>query len=407
MIASIFGYSIVVALLGGLAAASAELVLAEFRCPRRFAWLGAFAVALAFPPLAWVLAPVAPAALVVASAEPLQQLRAPYPAIDWDTTLVALWVATTTTLLVLYAAAWLRLSLLANRWPRETSDATPIVVADDVGPAVLGIRRPRIVLPRWLMQAPVAVRSAVIAHELEHIAARDQASIVAAQLVTILLPWNLPLWWFVRRLRAAIEVDCDARVLRRGVDAAHYADVLLTVGQRGTTSPFVGTALIEPITQLEWRIRTMLTKRGGASVGRTSAAAVALVVLAACATQLKPPVVIADSAPSAVNDTATAIEINAPGGFTVSDEPDGQVTMLAAEIHMRVAGTNQMRITSERVVTNGDSLLFEGDVRIDSDQTSITAARALATKTPNGEMVLTVEDAKVIRTFAPAATSSE
>jgi hypothetical protein len=74
-----------------------------------------------------------------------------YAIVDWDTALLWLWISTTTVLAILYVAAWLRLALQAKRWPRETIDAVSVVVADDVGPAVLGFLRPCIVLPRWLI----------------------------------------------------------------------------------------------------------------------------------------------------------------------------------------------------------------------------------------------------------------
>jgi hypothetical protein len=407
MIAQIFGYAILVALLVGIAAASVEQLLVELRRPRRFAWLGAFAVALASPPLLWLLAPE-PQLPVAARAGTLpQQPFAAYAQLDWNTALLWLWAIATMTLAALYGAAWLRLALQARRWPRETSDTVAVVVADDVGPAVLGFLRPRIVLPRWLMDAPAAVRSTVVAHELEHIAARDQACVVAAQVVTILLPWNLPLWWFTRRLRAAIEIDCDARVVRRGADPAHYLDVLLAVSQRGAGPAYVGAALIEPVTQLERRIRIMLTTPRSASVGRVSAAALFIAGIAACATRLDPPVSLPDSAPVELGATEVSVVADGPEGIKITQGPDGHVTRLAGAILVAVAGTSQMRITSDLLISSGESTVFEGNVHIDSDDTSITAARARATRNPQGEMVLTVEDAKVIRTFAEPAKLAE
>jgi bla regulator protein BlaR1 len=397
MIAEIFGYAIVVATLVGLAAASVEVLLAELRRPRRFAWLGAFVVAVALPPVASLLAPASPA--LVGGIEP----AAPFATFDWDTTLLLAWLAATTALAVLYLAAWWRLALLAKRWSHATSDAVPVAVADDIGPAVLGILRPRIVLPRWLMDSPAAVRSTVVAHELEHIAARDQVCIVAAQLLTILLPWNLPLWWFARRLRAAIELDCDDRVLRGGVDAAEYADVLLTVGQRGSASAYVAATLIEPITQLERRIRIMLTTRNSVSAGRATAAAILIVASAACATRLEPPVVVAASTPAEMQGSVVSFESSGPDGVRIMEGDDGRVTVLARQILVRVGGPGQMRITSERIMTNGEDAVFEGDVRIDSDGTSISAERALAKTAPNGDVVLTVENAKVVRTIAQSS----
>jgi len=74
------------------------------------------------------------------------------------------------------------------------------------------------------------------------------------------MPWNLPLWWQLRRLRRAIEVDCDARVLNAGHDVNRYGETLLEVGQRH--SAFLGSvaAMSESKSFLEQRIRIMLSK---------------------------------------------------------------------------------------------------------------------------------------------------
>jgi bla regulator protein blaR1 len=394
----------------GLAAVSVERVLAELRRPRRFAWLGAFAVALAFPPLSWLLAPEPQLTLAVgAETQPGAPLAA-YAQLDWNTTLLWLWIVATTVLAVLYVAAWLRLALLAKRWPRETSDAIPVVVADDLGPAVLGIVRPRVVLPRWLMDAPAAVRSTVVAHELEHIAARDQACIVAAQLITILLPWNLPLWWFARRLRAAIEIDCDARVLHRGADAAQYAEVLLAVGQRRSASPYVAATLIEPVTQLERRVRIMLTKPHSASIGRVCAAATVAAALAACASQLDPPVPATSARPPATADSAvTQIASGTnPGGVKITRGAQGELTLEASELVMRVVNgahkTDNSVFLAGSMTKTGESVLLEGNVQMGFDGMSISASRALGTPVPNAGWVWTLNDAKIVRA---ATTSTE
>lgn len=410
MIAAALAYATAVALLVGLAAASGERVLAELGVPRRFAWLGAYALALALPALSLLLAAEPAASLATraaASAEPAPG-GSPF---DWDGTLLSAWAAVTTLLLLGYAAAWLRLAWLARRWPRASAaeaaaDEVTVVIADDIGPAVIGVFRPRVVLPRWLLDAPAPLRSAVVAHELEHIAARDQVCLVASQLAAALLPWNLPLWWFARRLREGIEIDCDARVLRRGVDAADYADALLAVGARCAPAPYAAAALVERVTQLERRIRIMLTTRRPASLKRVSTAAALTAALAACTTLFDPPAVVTGSPPSA--DAVTSIETTATvDSARVIRGADGQVTLLAAEILVRVADAEQMRISADRATAGEDTLVFEGDVRIDSDRTSITAARAVAKRSAGGAMVLTVEDAKVIRTFAEPARSGE
>lgn len=419
MIAEAFAYAIAVTLLVGLAAASVERVLAELGRPRRVAWLGAYAVALVLPPVALLTvdAPAADAVLSISVAS-----AAALSAIDWDTVLILLWGTATAVLLIGYLAVWIRLALLARRWPRIANDHAAIVLADNVGPAVLGVFKPRIVLPRWLAAAPEDVRSTVVAHELEHIAVRDQVLIVAAQIVTVLLPWNLPLWWFARRLRTAIELDCDVRVLRRGVDATHYADVLLAVGQRRSFSPYVAATLIEPVTQLERRIRIMLTRRKPGAALRAAAAGTLAMAIAACVTRIEPPVVIANSEPAVVageervtsgvepvvSERSPRILISRSSSpARLVRDSTGIFTITASQVVLSEVDRSQMRVTSSRVTLNPENLVFEGNVKIELDGTSITAARAVATETAGGRVTLTVDDVVVTRQAENAGSEDE
>jgi hypothetical protein len=74
------------------------------------------------------------------------------------------------------------------------------------------------------------------------------------------MPWNLPLWWQLRRLRCAVEMDCDARVLRRGYDVSHYGETLIAVGERQSARIALSAAMAEPRSLLERRLRNMLWK---------------------------------------------------------------------------------------------------------------------------------------------------
>jgi bla regulator protein blaR1 len=412
MIAEAFAYATLVALLVGLGAASTERMLAEIKRPRRFAWLGAYLVALAFPLLSMLLVADAPEPFAARLDVTSREAAAVYSEIDWNTLLLSLWAAATTLLLLLYSAAHLRLRLLAKRWSRASSETASVVVADDIGPAVLGVLTPRIVLPRWLLDAPATVRSAVMAHELEHIVARDQALIVAAQLITILLPWNLPLWWFARRIRAAIEIDCDARVLRGGVDAAHYADVLLAVGQRRSQSPYLAATLIEPVTQLERRIRIMLKRPSRISKTRAAIAFALAVAIAACTTRLEAPSLPTSptAAPAEVviesngiQIASRTIDVRGPGvALAPGVTSDTEVTLLSGDVVLRATpiagvGRSQM-LTSSRVTKTDDGILLEGDVRLDLDRMSITTPRAFVRTTPDGSTRIEMDSAALTYT---------
>src|SRR5215472_1842399 len=52
-----------------------------------------------------------------------------------------------------------------RRWERGTVAGVSVYIAPDVGPAVVGLMRPRIVVPAWLSEAPPSHQVMVIAHE--------------------------------------------------------------------------------------------------------------------------------------------------------------------------------------------------------------------------------------------------
>ena len=164
-----------------------------------------------------------------------------------------------------------------------------VYVAPDAGPAVVGLLQPRIVIPEWIMRAPASQQSMVIAHERSHIEAGDQRLLTTALCLLVFMPWNLPLWWQVRRLRRAIEVDCDARVLRHGHNATAYGEALIEVGQR--QSAFVGAvaAMSESASFLEQRIQIMMsvpTRWRRISAGTLAVLSLGIVTVAA---QVAPP----------------------------------------------------------------------------------------------------------------------
>ena len=103
------------------------------------------------------------------------------------------------------------------------------------------------------------------------------------------MPWNLVLWWQLRRLRLAIEIDCDARVLSLGHPVARYGETLIAVGERQSASNAMTMARFGSKSFLEQRIRNML--RTKIRHARLLAAALAClgVSLAVCAAEVAPP----------------------------------------------------------------------------------------------------------------------
>lgn len=312
MIAAGMSYAIVVALLLGCAALATEHLFAQFRWPRRGLWLLAFLASLAIPCAtlfeagghSQAPAPAfeAPAAIAVGavsengnvtsalSARSALSIRRAWPVLPaLDSMLLGFWALTSCALLAVFLVAWLRFMRTARTWSAESVAGETAWLSESTGPAVFGIMRPRVVLPRRLLNAPEQLRSLVMQHEQAHIAALDPLLLISALLVTVLVPWNLPLWWQLRRLRFAVEVDCDARVLKRGADPVSYGEALLAVGRHDLEMPLGAVALTEPASQLERRIRIMMfvkPRHRGLLAGAFFALAATSV---ACATQLDAP----------------------------------------------------------------------------------------------------------------------
>lgn len=147
----------------------------------------------------------------------------------------------------------------ARQWAETVLDGVAVGVSDDLGPAVLGLLRPRIIVPRWLLAESTQSRAAVLVHENEHLRARDAYVVLGGWLLIVLMPWNFPLWWLWRRLRLAVEVDCDARVVRRGVPAASYGEELLAIATRMSAAPHSTLGLFEHRSQSAHRIRILVS----------------------------------------------------------------------------------------------------------------------------------------------------
>jgi bla regulator protein BlaR1 len=192
-------------------------------------------------------------------------------------------------MLLALVASGAQLFIRKRQWRHETVAGSLVFVTADVGPAVVGLLRPRIALPQWVTMALPSHQAAVIAHEQSHLDARDPQLFTFALALLVFMPWNLPLWWQLRRMRYAIEIDCDARVLKGGVDPAHYGETLIVVGER--QSAYIGAvaAMSESKSFLEERIEHMIRKPvRWRRLGAATLASFAIAVTALAA-QVSPP----------------------------------------------------------------------------------------------------------------------
>ncbi|MGH9421563.1 MAG: M56 family metallopeptidase, partial [Thermoanaerobaculia bacterium] len=87
--------------------------------------------------------------------------------------LIALWLIGTLVLVTLMIAVYLRFKRERRTWPVATLCGVDVRIAPDAGPAVIGVVRPDIVVPRWLLARTDDEQKLVIAHETEHMRALD------------------------------------------------------------------------------------------------------------------------------------------------------------------------------------------------------------------------------------------
>ncbi len=198
----------------------------------------------------------------------------------------ALWAALSLVFLVALVGGLARLRIRASRWPEHTVGGIPVLLSNDFGPAVLGLYSGRVVLPRWALGLSPERLRMVLIHEEEHRRTRDPAALIGTTLAVAALPWNPALWWQLARFRAAVEVDCDQRVVRRGVRMPEYGRLLLDLGSRPRSVPAVMAAFSRKTSLLERRLVTMTKRPESPRWGRTftTLAGMAALVVVACDT---------------------------------------------------------------------------------------------------------------------------
>ena len=126
-------------------------------------------------------------------------------------------------------------------------------------PMTWGLLHAHLLLPSEASDWDMSRLRAVLLHELAHVKRRDTVTHVFAQLVLAIF-WFHPLVWVaVRRLREESEFACDDLVLRSGVKASDYAEILLGIlVPRSVPSPALAMA---GQSDMEGRLRAILDEK--------------------------------------------------------------------------------------------------------------------------------------------------
>jgi beta-lactamase regulating signal transducer with metallopeptidase domain len=239
-----------------------------------------------------------------------------------ESALPRLWAALSLLLAAGLLASAVLLAWRKRSWGRATLAGTPVLVSENSGPALAGLLRPVIVVPKWLLSAGIQTQRHVIAHERAHLVAGDTHLLAASLAMLVLMPWNLPLWWQLQRLRLALETDCDARVIAAGHHAARYAETLIGIGEYRGRTLGAAISMAAPVSSLEKRIRLMMQDRDK-QTRRSWLGALAAAALFATAAAVTPPNALADGPADLAR--FTGLYQMAPSAVLSVTETDGKL----------------------------------------------------------------------------------
>lgn len=306
-------YAVLVTLALCAAALAAERAAKVRRTTTRWVWTASLAGSLLLPTviatasirLPHALKPdVAPTSIALRNTTSvpmppmllgLEDTQAGAAPVHADTLMRGIWEAACALMILIVTLNSVLLHRRKRGWREEYLFDERVLVAPDAGPAVAGLLRSRIVVPAWLLQASEEQQRCAIAHERSHLDARDPQLVALALALVALMPWNLLLWWQFHRLRHAIELDCDARILQCGHDVGTYCEALIHVGQQQSSRVGLVPAMSDSVSFLELRIRHMLYKpKKWASVSVAALIFIAL-GMTAFAAQVTPPGTVLNS----------------------------------------------------------------------------------------------------------------
>jgi TonB family protein len=215
--------------------------------------------------------------------------------------LAAIWAAGTLGGLLLIAVRMRRLTRLTrraepfidSRWQTLVFELAaryrirqPIEVRRTSTPDIVatwGLRRPRVLVPSGASEWSEDWVRVVLSHELAHVARRDWAMQVLAEILRAAVWLNPLLWILCSRMRRESESACDDIVVSLGVPARTYAAYLVAIARacRGDRGPLPAVSMAGPST-LERRIAMLINPLRDRRQPSFQAQALLLALMLAC-----------------------------------------------------------------------------------------------------------------------------
>jgi beta-lactamase regulating signal transducer with metallopeptidase domain len=295
-----------------------------------------------------------------------------------DMPLLIAWALTTLWLTVRWGLLARVLRRHMHKAEQHNVDGQPALVTPDIGPAIVGVLRPRMVLPSWFFDLDGGLRTMILTHEIEHVRAHDQITLTVARLLTVLTPWNPVVWILARRTRVSTEVDCDRRVLQTGATANQYAQLLLFVAHRQHSHPLfaaspaaasLGSHMAGSPTTLRRRITAMRPPALSRRTRRIRSLALGTAAIIAITISASPRFARALASVRDARPLSPAVATAQPPAKPVTEfKIDSQATLIegtavprypAALLASRTTGSSQAQL-----VVDSSGLVMAGSVKI-------------------------------------------
>jgi hypothetical protein len=219
-----------------IAAAGAVLALLRVTDPRLrlYTWHGVLGAALLLPFMQrWRIETVA--------ASPSLDAAAGAARVAWEP-----WLAAFVVIGIAARAGWMaaglrqlrRLRLAATPWrplpawyrgfATDAGVSASLATSREIDSAVtFGFRRPAILVPGRLLEAPEPHQRAIVAHELHHVARRDWVWVLAEETLRIALWWHPAIWFALGEAQLAREEIVDRRTIAATGNRTGYLEALI------------------------------------------------------------------------------------------------------------------------------------------------------------------------------------
>jgi hypothetical protein len=202
---------------------------------------------------------------------------------------------------------------------------------------------------------------------VEHLRARDPLLLTIACGAAALVAWHPAMWWMLSRLRLAVELDCDNRIVRGGVAARSYGALLIDLAGRCSSGMRIGApALADGSSHLERRLIAMTPHRPKFARGfacALAACSVALLALA-CDAELPTSEEVNSMDVAAAEGAAQRLSVIGVNDSLVSFTIDGR-DATAREAHALAPGDiATIQVLKKRIGPSEENRAESGEIRI-------------------------------------------